>query len=96
MATPLKIGFGSRQIGVQQVKMYLCTKFDAFVRICKFIPLTALTMRHIEAGGGQYFPLSFKHALISNDLVTRFLRPVVSMPQTERLSLHMPHSQEQI
>ena len=23
--------------------MYLCTKFDAFVQICTFIPLTALT-----------------------------------------------------
>ena len=43
MATPSKIGFGSRQIWVQQVKMYLCTKFDAFVRIWTFIPLTALT-----------------------------------------------------
>ena len=43
MATPLKISFGSRQIRVQQVKMYLCTKFDAFVQICTFIPLTALT-----------------------------------------------------
>jgi len=57
MATPLKIGFGSRQIGVQQVKMYLCTKLDAFVQIGKFIPLTAMTMRHIEAGGGQYFAI---------------------------------------
>ena len=44
MATPLKIGFGSRQIWIQQVKMYLCTKFDAFVQICTFIPLTALTI----------------------------------------------------
>jgi len=47
MATPLKIGFGSRQIWVHQVKMYLCTKFDAFVQICTFIPLTALTTRKI-------------------------------------------------
>jgi len=44
MATPLKIGFGSRQIWVQQVKMYLCTKFYAFVQICTFIPLTNLTI----------------------------------------------------
>ena len=28
--------------------------------------------------------LSFKHALISNDLVIRFLRPVVSVPLTEK------------
>ena len=25
--------------------MYQCTKFDAFVQICTFIPLTALTRR---------------------------------------------------
>jgi len=46
-ATRLKIGFGSRQIRVQQIKMYLCNKFDAFVQICTFIPLTALTTRKV-------------------------------------------------
>jgi len=47
MATPLKIGFGSWQICVQQVKMHLCTKFDAFVQTCTFIPLTALTIHDL-------------------------------------------------
>ena len=48
MATPLKIRFGSRQIWVQQVKMYLCTKFYAFVQMCTFIPLTNLTTERIQ------------------------------------------------
>ena len=39
---------------------------------------------YIEAGGGHYSAIKLKHALISNDLVIRFLQPVMSMPQTEK------------
>ena len=39
---------------------------------------------YIEAGGGQYFAIKLKHALISNNLVIRFLQPVVSMLQIEK------------
>ena len=44
MAVPLKICFGSRQIWIEHIKKYQCTKFHTFRPICTIAPLTDRTI----------------------------------------------------
>jgi len=44
MAAPMKICFGFRQIWIEHIKKYQCTKFHNFRPICTIAPLTDRTI----------------------------------------------------